>query len=100
MTSITCTSAQGTAITGDLATIGGAEAVDVAREDTIRWIKRLRQVQYDGRSMRERFIYRGESLWWFTELYLQKMRRLDAAVLTVVALDAACERHGAARIPL
>ena len=28
--------------------------------------------------MRERFTYRGDSLWWFTELYLHKMRRLDA----------------------
>jgi hypothetical protein len=48
--------------------------------------------------MRERFVYRGDSLWWFTELYLQKMRQLDRAVLTVLALDAARAQHAPARI--
>jgi hypothetical protein len=65
-----------------------ADAQEAARVETIRWIKRLRLVSYDGRSMRERFTYRGDSLWWFTELYLHKMRRLDRAVSTVLALDA------------
>ena len=31
-------------------------------------------------TMRERFTYRGDSLWWFTELYLHKMRRLEHGV--------------------
>ena len=38
--------------------------------------------------MRERFTYRGDSLWWFTELYLHKMRRLDTAVAVTLALEA------------
>jgi hypothetical protein len=36
----------------------------------------LRLTPYDDVSMRERFTYRGDSLWWFTELYLHKMRRV------------------------
>ena len=43
--------------------------------------------------MRERFTFRGDSLWWFTELYLQKMRRLDTAVAGVLALEARLRRH-------
>ena len=39
-----------------------------------QWIKRLRLARYGGRTMRDRFTYRGDSLWWFTELYLHKMR--------------------------
>jgi hypothetical protein len=50
--------------------------------------------------MRQRFTFRGDSLWWFTELYLHKMRRLDAAVETVIALDLAHERHAPASIVL
>ena len=45
--------------------------------------------------MRDRFTYRGDSLWWFTELYLHKMRQLDRAVSVTLALEAARERHGA-----
>ena len=50
--------------------------------------------------MRQRFTFRGDSLWWFTELYLHKMRRLDTAVETVIALDLARERHAPAAIAL
>ena len=70
-----------------------------ARVETNAWIKRLRLVPYASgpgggpgastETMRERFLYRDDSLWWFTELYLQKTRQLDRAVLTVLALDAA-----------
>ena len=63
-----------------------------ARADANQWIKRLRLAPYGGVSMRERFTYRGDSLWWFTELYLHKMRRLDVAVSTVLALEADARR--------
>jgi hypothetical protein len=62
---------------------------EAARVETNHWIKRLRLVRYGSQTMRERFTYRRDSLWWFTELYLHKMRRLDAAVETVLALGAA-----------
>ncbi|MCC7008735.1 MAG: hypothetical protein IT184_07955 [Acidobacteria bacterium] len=61
----------------------------VARDEARRWIKRLRHVPFDAATMRERFTYRGDSLWWFTELYLHKMRHLERAAGAVIALDAA-----------
>lgn len=77
---------------------------DQARTDTIAWIKRLRHVPYTDRggveSMRDRFTYRGDSWWWFTELYLQKMRRMDTALLTVRALDDVRAQDGPARLVL
>ena len=48
--------------------------------------------------MRERFTYRGDSLWWFTELYLHKMRRLDTAVAVTLALEALRAREAPARL--
>jgi hypothetical protein len=70
------------------------------REDARAFIKRLRHVPFDGVPMRSRFTYRGDSLWWFTEIYLHKMRRIDAAIATVIALDAACRQHEPARLSL
>jgi hypothetical protein len=64
---------------------------EAARVDANCWIKRLRLVRYGAATMRERFTYRGESLWWFTEIYLHKRRQLEAAVETVLALQAARE---------
>ena len=71
---------------------------DQVRADANRWIKQLRLVPYGDRTMRERFLYRGDSLWWFTELYLHKMRRLERAVATVLALESALERHAPRRL--
>jgi hypothetical protein len=48
--------------------------------------------------MRERFVYRGDSLWWFTELFLHKMRRLDTAVATTLALEAVRAGQSPARL--
>jgi hypothetical protein len=58
-----------------------------ARVEANRWIKTLRSVPYGADSMRSRFRYRGESLWWFTEIYLHKLRRMDTAIATVLALE-------------
>lgn len=71
---------------------------DRIRTDANRWIKRLRLVPYDGRTMRERFTYRGDSLWWFTEIYLHKMRRLEQALETIVLLEQAVAAHAPARL--
>lgn len=73
---------------------------DRVRRDANAWIKGLRHVRYDGRSMRDRFTYRGDSLWWFTEIYLHKMRRLEQALATVFALERACERDAPSRLAL
>jgi hypothetical protein len=89
MTTIECRSPQGRTRTYSIDERLTAESRERARVDANAWIKRLRLAPYDGRSMRERFTYRGDSLWWFTELYLHKMRRLDTAVESALALDAA-----------
>jgi hypothetical protein len=68
------------------------------RSDANDWIKRLRLVSYDGVSMRQRFRYRGDSLWWFTELYLHKSKRLDVAVSTVLALESARDQYQPTRM--
>jgi hypothetical protein len=85
---VTLVGSQAHSVPRDLFASLDAQAQEAARVEANRWIKRLRLVPYDGRSMRERFTYRGDSLWWFTEIYLHKMRRLDTAVSIVLALDA------------
>jgi hypothetical protein len=95
---ITCVSGQGVELEVPLSELATPAVAERARADTNAWIKRLRLVPYDGVSMRERFQFRGDSLWWFTELYLQKMRQLDQAVLTVRALEHAKALHAPARI--
>lgn len=68
------------------------------RIEANRWIKRLRLVRYGSASMRERFTYRGDSLWWFTEIYLHKMRRLETALSVLSALEHAVALHAPTRI--
>ncbi|MEO6221953.1 MAG: hypothetical protein ABIP90_01795, partial [Vicinamibacterales bacterium] len=99
-TRITCISGQGAKVELPLSSLITPALSERARADTNAWIKRLRLVPYGGVSMRERFRYRDDSLWWFTELYLQKMRQLDQAMQTVLALDAACAQHAPARVVL
>jgi hypothetical protein len=70
------------------------------REEARAFIKRLRHVPFEGVPMRARFRYRGDSLWWFTEIYLHKMRRIDTAIATVIALDAACRQNEPARLSI
>ena len=82
----------------DLATFLTPALRDTVRVEANAWIKRLRLVPFDGQDMRQRFTYRDDSLWWFTELYLHKMRKLDQAISVALALDAACEQHAPARL--
>jgi hypothetical protein len=91
---ITCISAR-KRITCDRAALLTPALREAARVETNAWIKRLRLVPYGETSMRDRFTYRGESLWWFTELYLHKRRQLDEAIETILALGAA-QASGAA----
>jgi hypothetical protein len=96
--SLTCVSREGRTLEVALdscLTPGDRESI---RSDANAWIKRLRLVDYGGVSMRDRFTYRGDSLWWFTELYLHKMRRFEAAVATLTALEAALTQHQPARM--
>jgi len=95
---VTSTTPQGRHVVDDLGSLLTPALREQAREDAIAWIKTFRLVSFGGVSMRERFAYRGDSLWWFTELYLHKMRRLDVAVSTVLALEAARDRHVPTRL--
>jgi len=97
---ITCVSSQGAKVSASLPSLLSPDSRDAVPAEANDWIKRLRLVRYEGQTMRERFTYRGDSLWWFTELYLHKMRRLDRAVSTILALEAARDRHAPARIEI
>ena len=95
---VTCITPQGREIQTDMASLFTPDLRETARLEANRWIKRLRLVPYGRQSMRERFTYRGDSLWWFTELYLHKMKKLDRAVAVTLALDAARELYSPSRI--
>ena len=52
-----------------------------------RWIKQLRHLAVDGEPLRRRFTVRGDSLWWFTELYLHKQQAIRGLFRTIAALE-------------
>jgi hypothetical protein len=57
------------------------------------WIKGLRSAIVDGQPMRRRFTYRGDSLWWFTELYLHKTQTIERIFRTILAVEQVLERE-------
>jgi hypothetical protein len=70
-----------------------AGAADRAEGDANAWIKSLRLVEVDGVPLRDRFTLRGDSLWWFAELWLHR-RRVPVAILrTLFALEALYDRE-------
>ncbi|HEY7498117.1 MAG TPA: hypothetical protein VH740_06380 [Vicinamibacterales bacterium] len=62
-------------------------------EAAIQWIKALRHARVDGHSFRDRFTYRGDSLWWFAEIYLHKQQVVLGLLQTIAALDALIDRE-------
>lgn len=64
-----------------------AELAESARHEANAWIKSLRHVRVGGQPLRDRFTYRGDSLWWFAELYLHKMQTVDTIMRTLLALE-------------
>ncbi len=57
------------------------------------WIKQLRHLDVEGQPLRRRFTLRGDSLWWFAELYLHKQQGLLNVFRTIEALDAIWEQE-------
>jgi hypothetical protein len=57
------------------------------------WIKRLRLLRVDGMPMRQRFTHRGDSLWWFSELYLHKERVILNLFRAIAALECIVEKE-------
>lgn len=96
--SVTVVGHQGASVRTDDAALLGAAGRERVRVEANRWIKRLRLVRYRDVPMRDRFTYRGDSLWWFTELYLHKMRRLEQALATVFTLDATVDAYAPRRL--
>ncbi len=77
----------------NLASCLDAAGIERAAVEANRWIKALRLLSVDGVPLRERFTYRGDSLWWFAELFLHKQGVIDALWHTALALDALCTRE-------
>ena len=76
----------------DLAAYLDPAAEERAHEDEYAWIKAVRHLRVDGEPFRARFTFRGDSLWWFAELFLHKEQRLLRALRTIAAFDALIER--------
>ena len=62
------------------------------------WIKQLRQLNVDGQPLRRRFTLRGDSLWWFAELYLHKQQRVLNVFRTIAALQTLHARENPRRL--
>jgi len=82
----------------DLDDYGAGAIADEAAGRANAWIKSLRHVDVAGRPLRDRFHYRGDSLWWFAELFLHKEGVVDALWRTALTLDAVCEVEEPTRV--
>jgi hypothetical protein len=91
-------------ITLDVETGTGTRRVDLtacldnekeerAQEDAYAWIKAIRHLRVDDEPFRSRFTLRGDSLWWFAELYLHKEQAILQVMRTLAAFDALVERE-------
>ncbi len=70
-----------------------AASEERATLDAIAWIKSLRDARVEGQRLRQRFTFRGDSLWWFAELYLHKQQVITTLFRAVTALDALVDRE-------
>ena len=64
-----------------------------AQDDTYAWIKAVRHLRVDGQPFRTRFTLRGDSLWWFAELYLNKEQAILTVHRALAAFEALAERE-------
>src|SRR5262245_31086254 len=76
-----------------LAEFVDAEVRESAAVQANRWIKGLRGARIDGETLRDRFHYRGESLWWLTELYLHKEAKVVAWLEAIRAIERCLDAH-------
>jgi hypothetical protein len=77
-----------------------ARQAEEAERDGNRWIKSLRHARVDGVPLRDRFTWRGDSLWWFAELYLHKIPVAAAILRTAVALESLIARESPTAIEI
>jgi hypothetical protein len=78
----------------NLASYLDADAEEAAAAGANAWIKRLRHARVEGLPLRRRFSYRGDSLWWFAELYLHKQQTVLNIHRTIAALEALLVQEG------
>ena len=76
----------------DLGSHLDSERAERAQDDAYAWIKAIRHLRVDGVPFRSRFTLRGDSLWWFAELYLHKEQAILQVMRTLAAFDALVER--------
>lgn len=62
-----------------------------AHDEAYAWIKAVRHLRVDGVPFRSRFTVRGDSLWWFAELYLHKRQAILEVLRTLAAFDSLVE---------
>jgi hypothetical protein len=75
-----------------------ANAEEAAHEAEYTWIKGLRHLPVDGATFRDRFSARGDSLWWFTELYLHKRQAVLDIHRAIAAATALLDRESPSEI--
>jgi hypothetical protein len=76
-----------------LASYLDADAEEAAHQAEYAWIKSLRGIEIDGAPFRDRFTVRGDSLWWFSEIYLHKQQAILNIHRTLAAVHALLERE-------
>src|SRR5258708_38564852 len=76
----------------DLRSYLDAAAAERAQDEAYAWIKAVRHLRIEGVPFRARFTLRGDSLWWFAELYLHKEEAILNVFRTIAAFDALVER--------
>jgi Capsule polysaccharide biosynthesis protein len=70
-----------------------AERGERATLESLAWIKSIRHARVDGLRLRHRFTFRGDSLWWFAELYLHKQQIVASLLRTIAGVEALIERE-------
>jgi hypothetical protein len=75
-----------------------AELRETVAGEANAWVKGLRDVRVEGTPLRDRFCYRGDSLWWFTELFLHKEARILRWLEIVRAVERGLDQHGPERV--
>ncbi len=88
----------GTRKTVSLSEYLSAEAEEQAHNQAYVWIKSLRNLTIDGQPFRQRFTAKGDSLWWFTEIYLHKERVILDIFRAIAAIEAVASRDRPQRI--
>jgi len=85
----------------DLLALLDAGAEEAAHEEAYAWIKAIRHLRVEGEPFRSRFTFRGDSLWWFAELYLHKEQAIYSAIRLLRAFErlVAGEQPRALRVP-